>query len=83
MKYLPLRDDVLEEIMVEPIQQPYFYKNKEWYYYDDDDEECPIKLTEKAPEKAKESYRVHRGYYDPKLKANVIGDVPPELAIDS
>ena len=42
MKYPPMRNDVLKEIMVEPEYQPYFYKNKEWYYYDDDDEEVFI-----------------------------------------
>ena len=52
MKYPPMRNDVLKEIMVEPEYQPYFYKNKEWYYYDDDDEECSVKLTSKAPAKA-------------------------------
>lgn len=85
MKYPPMRDDVLKEIMVDSKYRPYFYKNKEWYYYydddDDDDEEYSIKLISKAPEKARESYRVYRGYYDEKLKANVIGHVPPELAI--
>lgn len=79
MKYPPMRNDVLKEIMVEPEYQPYFYKNKEWYDYDDD--ECSVKLTSKAPAKARESYRVYRGYYDERLKANVIGYVPPELAI--
>ena len=81
MKYPPMRNDVLKEIMVEPEYQPYFDKNKEWYYYDDDDEECSVKLTSKAPAKARESYRVYRGYYDERLKANVIGYVPPELAM--
>lgn len=81
MKYPPMRNDVLKEIMVEPEYQPYFYKNKEWYYYDDDDEECSVKLTSKAPAKARESYWVYRGYYDERLKANVIGYVPPELAM--
>lgn len=81
MKYPPMRNDVLKEIMVEPEYQPYFYKNKEWYYYDDDDEECSVKLTSKAPAKARESYRVYRCYYDERLKANVIGYVPPELAM--
>lgn len=81
MKYPPMRNDVLKEIMVEPEYQPYFYKNKEWYYYDDDDEECSVKLTSKAPAKARESYRVYRGYYDERLKANVIGYVPPELTM--
>ena len=81
MEYPPMRNDVLKEIMVEPEYQPYFYKNKEWYDYDDDDEECSVKLTSKAPAKARESYRVYRGYYDERLKANVIGYVPPELAI--
>ena len=81
MKYPPMRNDVLKEIMVEPEYQPYFYKNKEWYDYDDVDEECSVKLTSKAPAKARESYRVYRGYYDERLKDNVIGYVPPELAI--
>jgi ubiquitin C-terminal hydrolase len=33
---------------------PYFITNKEWYYYDDKEE--IFKLTDKATEKAKESY---------------------------
>lgn len=33
---------------------PYFYTNKNWYYYDD--EEGKYKLTDKATEKARESY---------------------------
>lgn len=37
-------------------EQPYFMTNKEWYYYDYEDGERGIKLTDKAPEKAKESY---------------------------
>ncbi len=83
MKYPAARDDAIKEIMVEPVALPYFYKNKDWYYYDDDDDECPVKLTETAPERAKESYRVYiMGYYDEKLKANVIGDVPPELSAE-
>lgn len=34
---------------------PYFLTNKEWYYYDM--ETGRYKLTDKAPEKAKESYK--------------------------
>lgn len=34
---------------------PYFMENEEWYYYDEKEE--IFKLTDKAPEKAKESYR--------------------------
>lgn len=83
MKYPAVRDDVIKEVLVEPASPPYFFKNKDWYYYDDDDEECSIKLTAKAPEKARESYRVYMGYYGEKLKANVYSDVPSELSIDS
>ena len=36
--------------------EPYFMKNKEWYYTDEKDKKRPIKLTNKAPKKAKESY---------------------------
>lgn len=35
--------------------KPYFMKNKEWYYYDS--KEIKYKLTDKAPEKAKDSYK--------------------------
>lgn len=34
---------------------PYFLTNKEWYYYDI--ETGRYKLTDKAPKKAKESYK--------------------------
>lgn len=36
------------------LNEPYFMKNEEWYYYDKD--EHILKLTDKAPEKAKRSY---------------------------
>lgn len=36
------------------VEQPYFMTNKEWYYFDED--EFCYKLTEAAPEKAKQSY---------------------------
>lgn len=41
------------------LEEPYFMKNKEWYYFDEED--FIYKLTDKAPEKAKESYKE---YYD-------------------
>lgn len=41
------------------VEEPYFMQNKEWYYFDED--EFCYKLTDKAPEKAKESYKK---YYD-------------------
>lgn len=41
------------------VEEPYFMQNKEWYYFDED--EFCYKLTDKAPEKAKESYKE---YYD-------------------
>lgn len=34
--------------------EPYWHTNKEWYYYDETDE--IFKLTDKATEKAKQSY---------------------------
>lgn len=34
----------------------YFLQNKEWYYFDETDSERGIKLTEKAPPEAVESY---------------------------
>ena len=37
------------------VGKPYFMKNKEWYYFDK--KEYCIKLTDKAPEKAKQSYK--------------------------
>lgn len=36
------------------LDKPYFMNNAEWYYFDE--KEWCYKLTEKAPEKAKESY---------------------------
>ena len=36
------------------IEAPYFITNEEWYYYDEEKE--IYKLTDKAPEKAKQSY---------------------------
>lgn len=36
------------------IDQPYFMENDEWYYFDF--AEKKYKLTEKAPDRAKESY---------------------------
>ena len=35
------------------IEMPYFMTNKEWYYYDGE----MLKLTDKAPKKAIESYK--------------------------
>ena len=35
--------------------EPYFMKNQAWYYFDED--EFCYKLTDLAPEKAKESYK--------------------------
>lgn len=41
---------------------PYFMENEEWYYYD---EEAEIyRLTDKATEEAKESYRQFYEEYD-------------------
>ncbi len=37
------------------INQPYFMENKDWYCFDEKD--FRLKLTEKAPQKAVESYR--------------------------
>ena len=36
------------------VPEPYFMKNPDWYYFDED--EFMYKLTDKAPEKAKQSY---------------------------
>lgn len=36
-------------------KEPYFMKNPDWYYFDED--EFCYKLTDKATEKAKESFR--------------------------
>ena len=35
--------------------EPYFLQNPEWYYFDED--EWKYKLTEKATEEAKKSYK--------------------------
>ena len=36
------------------IEMPYFMEKEEWYYYDEEEE--IYKLTDKATEKAKQSY---------------------------
>lgn len=36
------------------LSEPYFMKNQEWFYFDE--KEFCYKLTDKATEKAKESY---------------------------
>lgn len=36
-------------------KEPYFMSNEEWFYFDEKD--FCYKLTDKAPEKAKESYK--------------------------
>jgi hypothetical protein len=35
-------------------ERPYFLTNKKWYYFDE--KEWCFKLTDQAPQKAKESY---------------------------
>lgn len=40
--------------MNKDIEMPYFMTNEEWYYYDEKKE--IYKLTDKATEKAKQSY---------------------------
>lgn len=37
------------------LNRPYFMSNKNWYYYDEKEE--IYKLTDKAPDKAIESYQ--------------------------
>lgn len=37
------------------VPKPYFMENEKWYYFDEDD--FCYKLTDDAPEKAKESYK--------------------------
>lgn len=36
-------------------EEPYFMKNEEWYYFDE--KEFRYKLTDRATDKAKESYK--------------------------
>lgn len=36
-------------------ERPYFLNDKEWFYFDED--KCCYGLTDKATEKAKESYK--------------------------
>ena len=43
-------------------KKPYFMTNKEWYYYDR--KEFCIKLTDKAPKKARESYEQFQSVYE-------------------
>lgn len=44
------------------LPEPYFLTNPEWYYYDLD--EGNYKLTEKAPQKAIDSYEEYYNYID-------------------
>ena len=37
------------------LEKPYFMENKEWFYFDED--EFRYKLTDKATEEAKKSYK--------------------------
>lgn len=37
------------------LEQPYFMQNENWYYFDEND--FRYKLTDKAPQKAQESYK--------------------------
>lgn len=37
------------------LPRPYFMENDEWFYYDEEEGIC--KLTDKAPQKAIESYK--------------------------
>lgn len=40
------------------LKEPYFMKNREWYWIDENSNDvAEYKLTDKAPEKAKESYK--------------------------
>ncbi len=47
-------------------KEPYFMTNEEWYYHDE--KEWKYKLTEKAPEKAIESY--NKFYQEVELDEN-------------
>ena len=51
------------------LNEPYFVTNEDWWYYDVD--EGIMKLTDKAPQKAIDSYNE---YYKPKGKDGVIID---------
>lgn len=45
-------------------EMPFFMTNDEWYYFDEN--EHRLKLTEKAPEKAKKSYEeFYKNSFDP------------------
>lgn len=44
------------------VDMPYFMENDEWYYFDS--EQKKYLLTEKAPQKAKESYTHFYGQVD-------------------
>ena len=40
------------------LEKPYFKENREWYWYDENStDEIECKLTDKAPEEAKKSYK--------------------------
>ena len=47
---------IMEAVLVEKLDKPYFMTNSEWYYFDNDDKNRGVKLTDKAPAEAVKSY---------------------------
>lgn len=45
--------------------RPYFMSNKDWYYFDEND--FCYKLTDAAPEKARQSYEAFYSALDSKI----------------
>lgn len=50
-----VREERFGEEKVIIYEKPYFMSDASWYYFDE--QECCYKLTDKAPEKARKSYR--------------------------
>ncbi|MBR2221113.1 MAG: hypothetical protein IJ975_03160 [Clostridia bacterium] len=60
MFYNPKKE---EEKMVS-MTMPYYMENKEWYWIDKDADYCRYKLTDKAPQKAKEDYLRYENFFN-------------------
>ena len=63
---LKLLENGWRDILMNDITIPYFMTNEEWYYYDETEE--IYKLTDKATEKAKESYSLYYSIKDDEIQ---------------
>lgn len=50
----------------------YFQSDPEWYYYESDDDDAIPLLTDKAPPKAVESYRIWKEKYDEEQRTGTL-----------